>query len=268
MDIRDPLYHLGEMTGEINTDYKMSSNIEIKKVCKCCGQVFVARKTTTECCSHKCSSTLYKTRKRGKLIKIETVKNEKEIFQTRVESIKLKPILTITEASLLVGVSRPTIYSYINNGELECMRMGCKTFIRLSDIFDRFKTKELEILKPSSELSPILEVYTMQEIMDKYKIREAWVYKIVRERRIPKIYKRGRCFYSKPDVDKHFTKPEVEIPITEWYNTEEAMAKFGLTRDALYHYVKYHNIPKVKEGRCIKISKRHLDKIFEQPIIV
>jgi len=41
------------------------------------------------------------------------------------------------------------------------------------------------------------------------------------------------------------------------------MQKYNLTRDSLYHYIKYHKIPKIKEGRYIKISKPELDKLFE-----
>jgi len=35
----------------------------------------------------------------------------------------------------------------------------------------------------------------------------------------------------------------------------------------LYHYVRTYNIPKVKDGRYIKISKLELDKLFENKII-
>ena len=38
----------------------MSSNIEIKKKCRWCGAEFIASKTTTEYCSHRCSGLAYK----------------------------------------------------------------------------------------------------------------------------------------------------------------------------------------------------------------
>ena len=47
----------------------------------------------------------------------------------------------------------------------------------------------------------------------------------------------------------------------------EAMEKFNLTRDQLYHYAKYHNIPKVKKGKYTLISKTELDKLLEAPKI-
>ena len=47
----------------------MSSNIEIKKKCNWCGNEFVARKTTTEYCSHRCSNLAYKAKKRKEKVK-------------------------------------------------------------------------------------------------------------------------------------------------------------------------------------------------------
>lgn len=46
----------------------MSSNIEIQKKCKWCGQIFIARKTSTNYCSHKCNNAAYKERIRQERI--------------------------------------------------------------------------------------------------------------------------------------------------------------------------------------------------------
>ena len=45
------------------------------------------------------------------------------------------------------------------------------------------------------------------------------------------------------------------------------MERFNLTRDQLYHYVKYHNIPRIKVGKYTKILWAELDKFFEPPKI-
>ena len=45
------------------------------------------------------------------------------------------------------------------------------------------------------------------------------------------------------------------------------MEKFNLTRDQLYHYATYHNIPKVKKGKYTLISKSELDKLLAAPKI-
>lgn len=45
------------------------------------------------------------------------------------------------------------------------------------------------------------------------------------------------------------------------------MAKFHVSRDQLYHYVKTYNIPKVQEGKYVKLSKKELDELFAPPTI-
>ena len=49
----------------------------------------------------------------------------------------------------------------------------------------------------------------------------------------------------------------------KYYTIAEAMERFNLTRDQLYHYVKYHNIPRIKVGKYTKILRAELDKFFE-----
>ena len=51
------------------------------------------------------------------------------------------------------------------------------------------------------------------------------------------------------------------------YTVAEAMEKFSMSRDQIYHYVKDYNIPKVKDGKYTKISKPDLDKLFAAPKI-
>ena len=48
----------------------------------------------------------------------------------------------------------------------------------------------------------------------------------------------------------------------KYYTIAEAMERFNLTRDQLYHYVKYHNIPRIKVGKYTKILRAELDKFF------
>ena len=46
----------------------MGKRMEIKKICKFCGEPFIAQKTTTRYCSHRCNSRAYKLRKKGEKI--------------------------------------------------------------------------------------------------------------------------------------------------------------------------------------------------------
>ncbi len=71
--------------------------------------------------------------------------------------------------------------------------------------------------------------------------------------------------YSKHHVD--IVKGIAEADAPQYYSVKEAMDKFHITRDQLYHYVKNYNIPKVQEGKYVKISKKELDELFAAPSI-
>ena len=92
----------------------MKSRIEIKRICAWCGKEFIAYKTTTNCCSHKCGNALYKKRKRDAAIIANNNLTEKIVTEKPIEKIKDKPFLTITETAIYLGVTRPTIYGYLN----------------------------------------------------------------------------------------------------------------------------------------------------------
>lgn len=90
----------------------MSSNIEIKKKCRWCGSEFIARKTSTEYCSHRCSGLAYKERKRQS--RLESYQQEYEHQQSVRAGVATQEFLTPTQAAKLLGVCHMTIYNYIN----------------------------------------------------------------------------------------------------------------------------------------------------------
>ena len=316
---------IGRNKGEI-----MSSKMQIKKKCECCGKTFTAQKTTTRYCSHKCNSKAYKQSKREfKMVGINySTMQEIEKISDKYDKIKDKEYLSVSETAFLLGVERTTVYRYLHRGNLKAVQMDGKTFIRKADIDNMFdNVEEYEYrAKPAKGPKSLTELYTVAEIKEKFNIKESWLYKIARENNIPKTLIRGKSYFSKEHIDKYFEKKgfnesqdikewysvediqekyhlstaaiysfvsEQNIPRkkdgrkvlyskkdfdiakgykqsqdAEYYTTEEAMQKFHLTRDALYHYVKYHNIPKIKEGRYVKISKPDLDKLFNPQIIL
>lgn len=58
----------------------MSSSLEIQKICLFCGKEFIAKKTTTQCCSLQCSQHAYKKRKREE--KINAIRKKSENLQS------------------------------------------------------------------------------------------------------------------------------------------------------------------------------------------
>lgn len=111
----------------------------------------------------------------------------------------------------------------------------------------------------------ITEWYTAAEIQERYGMTLSAIYNLVSKERIPKKKIGCEARYSK----KHFdiAKGVAVADEPEYYTMAEAMGKFNMTRDQLYHYIKTYGITKVKTGRTIKISKQELDNLFAPPMI-
>lgn len=299
----------------------MSSNIEIKKKCRWCDNEFIARKTSTEYCSHRCSGLAYKERKRK--ARLDSYQQEYEHQQSgRAEATK-QEFLTPTQAAKLLGVCHMTIYNYINQGVVKVWKLKRKTLIRRPDIDALFDILSIERITEDKSPTPITEFYTSKEVQEKYGISNSGLYEIAKRERWPKTQQRGKTLWSRKHVDAYFAKQQPMEEISEWYTAAEiqarygmslsaiyclvskeaipkkkvgavtfyskyhfdlakgtvepkepeyytypeAMEKYGLTRDQLHHYLKYHNITRVKKGKYTHILRSELDNLLKSPEI-
>lgn len=117
----------------------MSSNIRINRICKYCGEVFVAKTFKTQFCSHSCNSKDYK--KREKIRRMEESKEEyksdlknSKSQSMNMEKLKSKIYLSIAEVCLLVGMSDSTVRKFVKEGRLKTIRLGKKHLILKSQI--------------------------------------------------------------------------------------------------------------------------------------
>lgn len=86
----------------------MSTNIKIKRICEFCQNEFIAKTTKTQYCSLKCSSRAYKARTRQS--KIDQSNKQTEIAKNPVlEAVRVKDFLSVKQAGLLFGISRPLL---------------------------------------------------------------------------------------------------------------------------------------------------------------
>ena len=111
----------------------------------------------------------------------------------------------------------------------------------------------------------ITEWYSVPEIQKKFGMTLSAIYSFVSKNVIPKKKVGITVCYSKKHFDIAKGVAEPEKP--QYYTIPEAMEKFNLTRDQLYHYVKYHNITRIKVGKYTKISKSELDEFLAPPQI-
>ena len=111
----------------------------------------------------------------------------------------------------------------------------------------------------------ITEWYSTQDMQDKFGMTLSAIYNFASKNAIPKKKEGIMVYYSKKHVDiaKGISQPEETL----YYTVAEAMEKVNLTRDQLYHYVKWHHISKVKKGKYTFINRAELDKLFAPPKI-
>ncbi|MFR9524325.1 MAG: helix-turn-helix domain-containing protein [Rikenellaceae bacterium] len=298
----------------------------IIKVCEFCGKDFEAQKVTTQYCSHRCSSLAYKERKRNE--KKEIAQREAMIKSRVLQSNGVKDCiyLSVADAAQKLGVSRQTVYNLINSGALRATRLTDRLcFITMKDIDEMILSNRIGEYRahPPKDPIPITDLYTIAEIKEKYKVKESWIFKVIKDNDIPKILHKGKTHVSRKHIDEYFSDhnpdPSIKVWVTssqlqleygmtlqniygfvhdnavprkkegaltyyskehfdrakrgeepaepEYYTMVEAMEAHGMTRDALYHHVKRHNIPKIKVGKYTKISKRELDESLKAYII-
>ena len=229
--------------------------MKVRKICQWCGQPFIAQKTTTCYCSHRCSSLGYKERIRERK---RELKKMQEIL-TPKSSVEGQDFFSFAQAAKLMGVTRQYIYKLVKENKLRASRISPKkSIIRRTDIELMLKTKPYERIIPKDDFD-ITEYYTAEQIAEKYKVKPKWVWTYTRENNIPKVKIRQFNYYSKKHIDAAFAKYKTDEALTEWYPPEEIHEKYGMTRVAIRSQVYRNNIPSKKEHGQIFYSKIHFD---------
>ena len=110
----------------------MSSNMQIVKICEYCTKEFIAKKTTTKCCSDDCAKRFYKLNKRNDKIAQAELKTEIKrqpkafITEAEIRVIQTKQYLTLKEAAVLLNVSPLTLRRWTLEGKINATKIGKK----------------------------------------------------------------------------------------------------------------------------------------------
>lgn len=232
-----------------------TSKFKVLRTCEFCGKEFYAQKVSTRYCSKRCNELAYKQRRRQRQI----TEAEARVLQKPMEEVGNKEFLSLQDASVLFGITKRSVYNLIYNGILQAFKLSSRmTFVRRSDIEQIFE-HHVYTKKVKPERKPITEFYTTKEIQEKFGVSEAWVFKLAKEKKIPKVLHHGKTYWSKQHVDKHFAKHIENNSIVEWYSVQDMMEKFNMTTSAVYCFVSKFNIPKKKIKTSVYYSKQHVD---------
>lgn len=235
------------------------SNIKIKRICQWCGQEFYAQRVTTRYCSKKCNERAYKANLRQSVVKTADEVLIEQTVEIPRKKLNEKTFLDVKEVAFLLGISGRAAYDLIEEGKLRAVRMSTRmTLVRRSDIDAMFDSHPY-VKRHRKKKEEITEFYTIDEIREKYGVSTNWIYKVGKEKNIPRIVKRGKTYWSKTHIDKFITSNKADDSITEWYSVSDLMEKFNMTQSAVYSFVYERNIPKKKVKNEVFYSKKHVD---------
>ena len=236
----------------------MSSTININKICEWCDKEFTAHKCSTRFCSKRCSEHSYKALRRQRYVEENNAATKDKVKETSVGNGKY---LTPCQCANMMGVSRATLYRYLEAGKIPCIQFNGKTLISRASIDKMFENPPEYIKREKKVAEPIEEFYTTKEILEKFGISNSWLFKMAKERNIPKTVVRGKTLWSRKHIDNALVdKQPTETVAEEWYSVEEVCAKFNMSKEAVYRFVSERKIGKRKDKCKVFYSRRQFDK--------
>ena len=181
---------------------------EIKRKCKVCGKVFVAKTLDSHYCSRRCSNVACKR------------KRDAKIKAARLEAVArlvpdIREYISVKEAVAMFGVERSTLYCLINTGRVPAINIGERlTRIKRSDLERLFLSRSKSIAekeKPAPKLYSMEpeDCYTITEVCEKYHINDSSVWAHVRKYSIPSRQIGNYVYVPKQEIDNLY-KSEVE----------------------------------------------------------
>ena len=203
------------------------------RICKQCGKAFTPEAGRQIFC---CAACREKYKKRSRQLKKEAQNHALSLEDTRA-ALDNKTHLSISEAAAYLGISRPTVYARIKEGELVPVRFATKT-LRIPIEQLRIDTAKL----PQASNGDFSILISKEDAIARYEITSAWLYRKCRSEGIrPKIIK-GKAFFPKKDLDRMFP-PKVTYNPDDWYNADDLIKDEGFTRKYITNFIRIKKIP-------------------------
>ena len=269
----------------------MSSNTDYPKVCVHCGTHFIAKKISTQYCSHKCASHAYKQKKRAEKVAIAKIEvknhtlppiihqekhNHIKPSDSNLSILKEKEFLSVAEVSQLIGIGYTTTYNYCISGKLKCIKMNRKIFIRRSDIDELFNSTSTYEVTPRVQHSqetnskgvskmetPITDFISAKEAGEIFGVTKDAIHARARTQKTPWVLFQKIKLYSRSHLEQLYKDDERCATVTEWQNIEEIMEQYSMTKNGVYSFVSENKIPRKNVNRRNIYSKSHIDKILK-----
>lgn len=154
------------------------------------------------------------------------------------------------------GVKDSWIYKVVAENNVPKTILRGKAYFSKSHIDRLFSARK--------ENPEITEWYSVEDIQSKYGMTLSAIYSLVSKIGIPKRKEGPKVYYSKYHFD--VAKGAKSAEDVEFISVADAMEKYSLTRDQLYHYVKTYKITKLRSGKYVKLNAKELAELFNPKI--
>lgn len=124
--------------------------MEVKRICQWCGKPFIAKKTTTNYCSHQCASQGYKHRMKERRIELRELQ---ELIEVK-SKLDHQYYFTFAQAAQLMGVSRQYILHQNKSDENARGHIGTEINNKAETVI------QIEKDKDDSNISKVESVHT------------------------------------------------------------------------------------------------------------
>ena len=170
----------------------MAGRFEYKMVCKYCGKTFIAYKSVTKYCGSTCANRGNKAESKTKFQQSQS----DEIKERNRQNLLSQEFLSISQAAILLNISRPTLYKMIASGNIKT--------IRISERIIRIKRTDLEQIDPAVAPinTPIAEIRKAQEdyigvseALHQFNISTTWFYRKIKTAQIQPVTIDGKTLY-------------------------------------------------------------------------
>ena len=185
-----------------------------------------------------------------------TPKETQSVEPAEKKSKSLADFYTRADIREKYGVKDSWIYKVVAENNVP------KTIIRGKAYFSKSHIDRL--FSARKENPEISEWYSVEDIQSKYGMTLSAIYCLVSKVGIPKRKEGAKVYYSKYHFD--VAKGAKSAEDVEFISVAEAMDKYSLTRDQLYHYVKTYKITRLKSGKYVKLNAKELEALFNPKI--
>lgn len=175
---------------------------------------------------------------------------------TEKKSKSISDFYTRAEIREKFGVKDSWIYKVVAENNVPKTIIRGKAYFSKSHIDRMFSARK--------ENPEITEWYSVEDIQEKYGMTLSAIYSLVSKIGIPKRKEGPKVYYSKYHFD--VAKGAKSAEDVEFISVPEAMEKYSLTRDQLYHYVKTYKITKLRCGKYVKLNAKELEALFNPEI--